>query len=125
MKSNKNSIQAKSPISTKQHKGIDMKGKIDEKGFLRIYRGDANPNHYQPQYCPFQTAAIATPQFELMNMKPCGCWCPHFGEPHNELKFSTRADGFTTGSGGTGNIVIDICHGKRLIFDEFTDERTG
>lgn len=39
----------------------------------------------------------------------CGDWCPHFGEPKYDR--------------GREATVIDICSGKRLVFDEFTDER--
>ncbi len=76
-----------------------MKGKIDEQGFLKIYRRDANPGHYQIQRCPFTT-----------DLHLCGDWCPHFGTPHirrGEFIFTS----------------LSICHGKTLIFDELEDER--
>jgi hypothetical protein len=105
-----------------------MKGKIDSNGFLRIYRGDANPDHYQHQYCPFQTFSMATQSFEVESRKPCGTWCPQFGErkwidqvgnsyhkkpkqidclPYDEIK-----------------TTLEICHGKTLVFDEFKEEAT-
>jgi len=78
-------------------KGIKMKGKIDEQGFLYIYR----KNDYKIQCCPFDVKIGSI----------CGDWCPLFSEPEkirNGLKEYWK---------------IDICNGKSLIFEEFKDER--
>lgn len=55
-----------------------MKGKIDSRGFLHIYRGDSNPKLYQNQVCPFSFTNNG-------NAKHCGQWCPHFGEPKKDV----------------------------------------
>lgn len=83
-----------------------MKGKIDSDGMLRIYRGDANPDHYQHQYCPFNNTT--TGEHDNLIPTQCGCWCPLFGEPektNNELLTN-----------------IELCHGKTLVFDDFIDD---
>ena len=102
-----------------------MRGKIDSDGFLRIYRGDPNPDCYQHQYCPFQTNSIATPSFELSTMKPCGCWCPHFGEPGREQRFNEAAkkNPSLPSFVDTGKTILKICHGKELFFDELIQEQ--
>ena len=80
-----------------EQKRIKMKGKIDEHGFLHIYR----KNDYKIQCCPF----------DMKIGSICGDWCPLFSEPEkirNGLKEYWK---------------IDICNGKSLIFEEFKDER--
>ena len=101
-----------------------MKGKIDSDGFLSIYRGDANPDCYQHQYCPFQTNSIATPSFELSTMKPCGLWCPHFSEPeYVTVERLLKKDGEVRVMDASNKRVIQICHGKELFFDELIQEQ--
>jgi len=48
------------------------------------------------QYCPFQVGAEA-----------CGVWCPLFGEPFVDPNY----------------VELQICQGRTLVFDEFTDQR--
>ena len=69
-----------------------MKGKIDEDGNLYIERA----GKMKQQFCPF-------------DVKPCGDWCPLFGEPEAEF--------------GTKSVILHICKDKMLFLDEFTDER--
>ena len=77
-----------------------MKGKINGFGYLQIERGGS---HEIPggrlQGCPFGTGS-----------ESCGDWCPLFGEPEpycgNEQAI----------------VVLEICK-KKLVFDEFVDER--
>ncbi len=105
-----------------------MKGKIDNQGFLSIYRLDENPYYYQLQMCPFTFISNGSP-------KNCGNWCPHFGEPGEEIvkaevvgtqgtdnSMATYHTGNYTYE-TTGNISLSICHEKTLIFSEFKDER--
>lgn len=54
-----------------------MKGKLDLNGLLKIYRGDANPDQYQHQYCPFANMSLPTDN-GLKYPTPCGTWCLHF-----------------------------------------------
>lgn len=73
-----------------------MIGIIDGDGWLHIGRA----GYEKDQLCPFGYAG------EIR----CGDWCPHFDEPRES---------------DNGEIVIQICHGKRLLFREkdFSDER--
>ncbi len=46
----------------------------------------------------------------------CGDWCPQFGEPESVY----------AGENTTPDLIeIEICQGRRLQFDEFTDERNN
>ena len=80
-----------------------MKGKID-KASLWIMRG----GEFKRQMCPFvQDSGLEFPP------QPCGGWCPLFGEPiHSSFP-------------SPGVVSLEICGGKTLRFDEFTDEREG
>ena len=71
-----------------------MKGKIDKLGYLWIER----TNMMKEQHC-----------LEHLRTTTCGDQCPQFGEPH--------------GGQNTKKITLDICQGRDLWFDEFTDER--
>jgi hypothetical protein len=94
-----------------------MKGKINSQGFLQIYRGDANPKHYQPQICPFRSNAIANQMFEQKYTAFCGQWCPHFGEPFNLDYYTPEGEKRVD-----EKITLDLCHGKTLIFEELEVE---
>lgn len=92
-----------------------MKGKIDEHGFLRIYRGDANPKYYQSQGCPYTSNENGPTQ-------QCGQWCPHFGEPifiDVFIDVESLSDVFENTIGYKWQILLDLCHNKKLLFDEF------
>ena len=80
-----------------------MNGKIDSNGWLRIERGGKE----RLQECPFTQKT-----FQVNNLtirEPCGDRCPLFGEPKLEI------DGKSA--------IIEICNGKTLFLDKFTDER--
>ena len=79
-----------------------MKGKIDEDGNLYIERA----GKMKQQFCPF-------------DVKPCGDWCPLFGEPMDNTMSWTTVDGHI---GGHKTTELELCR-KKLYFDEFTDER--
>lgn len=93
-----------------------MKGKIDNKGFLHILRG----NEYKEANCP-NTYTYSDIK-EAAGVIDCGDWCARFGEPKPELNIKPD------GPGGlrletSSRINLDICQGKTLIFNEFVDER--
>lgn len=97
-----------------------MKGKISKKGYLFIIRG-GKEKHIM---CPFQVFSAATPSFELSSSKQCGDWCPQFGELYDDIHITgAGAWGRLPKIAKTGKKVLSICHGKKLIFDEFEDER--
>ena len=74
-----------------------MKGKIDDNGTLSIERA----------------GRMKEMECALIRERWCSDNCPHFGEPYKD-------DG---GQITIGNSKLDICHGKTLLFDSFTDER--
>lgn len=79
-----------------------MKGKINQLGNLCIERA----GKMRDQYCPYARGS----DFEYR----CCDSCPLFGEPRTEFVSGIK----------TGNIEIELsCHGLRLSFDEFVDER--
>ena len=78
-----------------------MKGKIDKYGNLYIERGDK----MKSQSCPFKEKR------ERDYFEKCNDKCPLFGEPKLEI------DGKSA--------IIEICDGKTLFLDQFTDERVG
>ena len=92
-----------------------MKGRIDSEGYL--HRDGKN------LYCPF------TPLTRKGQDVRCGDWCSHFGMT---TKYIDRIEIFLDNSPrlietrleDNGKTSIEICHGKLLIFDDFTDERT-
>ena len=75
-----------------------MVGKIDIDGSLNIKRY----KNMDMTYCPY----CVTPDGD--QLLSCGDWCPQFGEPKDN------------GMGGTN---LQICQGRTLVFDKFTDER--
>jgi hypothetical protein len=74
-------------------------GRIDRSGFLHINRAGLE----KPQVCPWTIA-------QENKFTSCGDHCPHFGEPRR-----------ITLSGW--DAILNICHGKELIFDILTDDR--
>lgn len=88
-----------------------MKGKIDERGVLKIYRGDANHEHYQDQLCPFASSSLG-------NIFRCGQWCPLFGEPYYEVRLEPIMGG-THKEIKTDKTLLKICQNKTLRFDKF------
>jgi hypothetical protein len=75
-----------------------MKGKIDKNGWLTIERSGTE----RPQLCP---VAAYNPDIDFSR---CGDWCPLFGEPiYLDMNIT----------------ALEICR-TRLVFDEFTDERS-
>lgn len=72
-----------------------MDGKISKDGILYIRRGDK----LKKQFCQFCAGDT------------CGDLCPQFGEPVHVCNNETNAWTF------------DICQGKHLTFENFTDER--
>jgi hypothetical protein len=74
-----------------------MKGKIDKYGTLYIERA----GKMKDQLCPYAS--------ECGSPIPCSDTCPLFGEPRPET--------------GTASAILDLCQGKKLFFDKFTDER--
>ena len=76
-----------------------MKGMFDEKGLLVVDRDGT----LHTMICPFAAPVDSSP------VSYCAGWCPHFGE-------------LEPVAGGNGK-RIDICHGKVLRFEEFTDKR--
>jgi hypothetical protein len=77
-----------------------MKGKITERGWLMIERPGLKGAAMQEQNCPRQQGTAG-----------CGDWCPFFSEP---------GPGFSVGDKSAS---IEICEGRILRFEEFTDER--
>ena len=76
-----------------------MKGKIDKNGKLWIERA----NMMKEQHC-----------LEHPKTTTCGDQCPQFGEPES----------IYAGENATPDLIeVEICQGRRLQFDEFTDER--
>lgn len=86
-----------------------MNGKIDEQGCLWIERGGV----WQKQYCMFFTLPDGYEE-----PKMCGHNCPLFGEPKEPSLCVYVKDQWKEG------IAIDICQGRQLIFEQFTDERS-
>lgn len=91
-----------------------MNGKILENGCLVIERPGpektANcPNHYDDDGTQLA----------------CGDWCVQFGEPKEERKFIPGHPLLFRPMQikKTGRIVLEICHSKTLIFDNFEDGR--
>jgi hypothetical protein len=81
-----------------------MKGCISQRGTLLIKRGKI----FIDQFCHF----VPVPDWE------CSDKCPHFSEPENIYDPKTgQNDGVTLVT------RLQLCHGKILYFDEFTDER--
>lgn len=97
-----------------------MKGKIDSQGFLKIYRGDADPGLYNIQYCPFANMSLEIDN-TLHFPTPCGQWCPHFGDPEEQFPVINVVNGETLTS-NSDKMILNICHGKTLIFEEFEVE---
>ena len=80
-----------------------MDGKICKDGSLEIKRTDL----FKTQDCPFRSYHFHGKQ------ESCGDWCPHFGEPKpqcSEHSFPAK-------------VILEICHGKILYFDKFSDQR--
>lgn len=71
-----------------------MNGGISDGGALVVQRG----GQMITQYCPY------TARF-------CGGWCPHFGEPNQELELASWQIELTCGQG------------RRWRFHGFTDDR--
>jgi hypothetical protein len=84
-----------------------MKGKIDKYGNLYIERGDK----MKSQSCPFKEKS------EHDYFENCNDECPLFGEP------KTVALDTLYQSDKKVETALVICHGKCLVFDQFTDER--
>ncbi len=83
-----------------------MKGKIDEKGVLHIQRG-------------LEFKSMKCRQAGILASVACDDGCPVFGEPQSELKFSDPSDN----SKPSTVVLLKICQGIILIFNQFTDER--
>ena len=88
-----------------------MKGKIivlGSEGVLMIGRG----NQMRVQSCPFQSMQRdrKVPNYNDIVRepvaRPCGDWCPLFGEPEKRPKYT----------------YLILCH-RMIEFAEFTDER--
>lgn len=80
-----------------------MKGKISPTGELLIYR----EKDYKIQFCPFKQKKAGVDRDFLS----CGDWCPHFSEP---IRRTEGYDNFWE---------LEICMGKKLVFEDFIDER--
>lgn len=83
----------------------NMRGSISREGWLWLQRIDGEVS--KPQLCPFA----------LEDATCCGDWCPHFSEPYE------RASQLPESDSGDRELVIDICHGKQLVFSELRDDR--
>lgn len=101
-----------------------MKGKIivlDSEGVLMIERG----NQMRVQSCPFQSMRrdYKVPNYNDIVRepvaRPCGDWCPLFGEPikteSSDIHGNYRID---------GGAHLSLCQ-THYYFDQFTDERVG
>ena len=75
-----------------------MEGKINFNGGLELLR----KREYVEQDCPF-----SNPNEDGIK-RVCGTWCPLFSEPENDT---------------TGLTIVKLCHGKRLVFLKFEDQR--
>jgi len=81
-------------------------GIINTKGGLLIRRA----GQMRLQNCPFTES---NPDNSPIC---CGDWCPHFGEVYTGMAKNNK--GFNI-----DGRVLEICNGKTLVFDEFTDNR--
>ena len=73
-----------------------MIGRIDANCYLWIAKDGKKSIS---QYCPYQSGEVSG---------RCGTYCPLFSELYGDAH---------------GRVVIDICQGVSLTFDEFSDER--
>jgi len=85
-----------------------MNGKIDAQGCLWIERGGV----WVQQMCHYSTDDVGA-RFA------CAHDCPLFGEPKEPSLCVYVKDQWKEG------IAIDICQGRTLFFEQFTDERGG
>ena len=88
-----------------------MKGKINHYGQLLIKRG----NNMAEQLCPHCVEMTQidgnNPNNATVYHRPCGDWCPLFGEPHEYIC-------------DNGVFVrVSMCHQVFWDFDTFVDER--
>ena len=72
-----------------------MRGGINASGGLWIVKDGKKSI---PQYCPYQSREVSG---------RCGTHCPLFSELYRDA----------------GRVVIDICQGVSLTFDDFVDKR--
>lgn len=90
-----------------------MEGLINMDGNLEIRR---RGEKYLPQACPFGVVKEDKGDGKQQRTA-CGDWCPQFGEPIVSK---------TAIPGKPDSVVIYICQGKVLNFNEFLrEERTG
>ena len=97
-----------------------MEGKINKIGHLEIKRG----NDFKKQECPVDVMA-SRPEYD--RGIDCSDCCPLFGEPfHGAIiednfgrvaSISSRLEAHVI-----EGITLNICQGRTLIFDKFTDE---
>ena len=107
-----------------------MKGKIDSQGFLHTERAGV----MKQQECHdindgtevYSRNQNGQPEVIMNIPKPCGDWCPLFGEPSFGYKTETTPndDGITFNSKKIYNssCTLSLCKALRC-FDDFTDER--
>lgn len=84
-----------------------MIGKINKNGELYIERC----GKMGIQYCPLTSIQEGA--------EACGVWCPLFGEPFVDPNYVD----FRNDNKETRRTKLQICQGRTLVFDEFTDER--
>lgn len=91
-----------------------MEGKINHGGWLEIKRG----TEFKQQDCPFNPISSRPEYSEGIY---CSDWCPLFGQPVASF-YITSHDGIVKPDVGC-KWYLDVCQGRKLTFDNFTDER--
>ena len=95
-----------------------MNGKIDASGFLHIERAGALKYQECPFASDFQRTRSCAEWMEYDDIhKPCGDWCPLFGEPIMKAVYNDNGVFIN-------NVpALQICQDRFLYFEVFTTER--